>query len=754
MTPPAHDAAPLATLAALDDPLELARFTRLEAAEGDAGAVAESTLQLSGLYCAACAGQIEAALMAVDGVQQAHVHYAASRARVRWLPQRTRASALVAAVRAAGYDAVPDTLAAARGLRAAERRTLLWRLFVAAFCAMQVMMLATPIYVADAGTMAPDLAALLHRSAWTLTLPVMLFSAAPFFVSAWRAVRHGRLGMDVPVALGIGVAFVASSGAAFDPGGAFGHEVYFDSLTMFVSFLLAGRWLELRARHRAAESIEQLAGGLPAVAWRLDAEGRAEAVSAQRLAVGDRVRVPVGECFPADGRLEHDATTSVDESLLTGESRPVAKAPGDAVVAGSTNHGAPVVMRVERVGADTRCEQIAALMREALTRRPDVVRVADRWAGPFLGGVLLLAAVAALAWQQIDPARAIWVAVSVLIVTCPCALALATPAALLAATSALARRGVLLRRVEALETLARARHVMLDKTGTVTEARPVLREAWLWPGTEPGAEDSLLDAAAALAAWSTHPLAGAIAASRRGAAVTPWRDVTEVPGLGLEATAADGRRWRLGRPDWLGVDAAEVPAPRVVFGPLGQARVAFAFDEALRDDAASAVAALRAQHLSLTLLSGDAPERVGRLAARLGIAHWIAAATPERKLEALRSAQKDGAPVVMVGDGVNDAPVLAQADVSFALAQGAEVARGAADAVLLSGRLGDVAAAVDLARRTVRVMRQNLAWAALYNVACVPLALTGHLPPWAAGLGMATSSVVVVLNAMRLARSE
>jgi Cu2+-exporting ATPase len=738
---------PIAALNTLDDPIEWARFTR--AIDGQQG-LAESTLQLAGLHCVACAGEIEAALAAVDGVVHVRVDYAASRARVRWHPARARASALVAAVRAAGYEAVPDTAAAARALRESERRSLLWRLFVAAFCAMQVMMLATPVYVAEAGSLAPDLAQLLHRSAWTLSLPVMLFSAAPFFTSAWRSLRAGRLGMDVPVTLGLGVGFIASSGAAFDPGGVFGHEVYFDSLTMFVSFLLAGRWFELRARHRAADAIEALAAGLPPVAWRVDADGRLEAVSAQRLAVGDRVRVPVGETFPADGALEAGCSTVVDESLLTGESRPVDKRGGAAVVAGSGNRGAPVTMRVERVGADTRCEQIAALMREALTHRPASARLADRWAGPFLAAVLLLAAGAALVWQQIDPSRAVWVAVSVLIVTCPCALALATPSALLAATASLARRGVLLRRIEAIETLARVDHVMLDKTGTVTEARPVLRSALVLPGTDEAQLDGLLAAAAALANWSTHPLSRAIAESPSASTAVAWHEVVEVPGQGLEATDARGQRWRLGRPSWLGQAGT---AAAVCFGPVGQARLALYFDEALRADAAAAVLALREQGYGVSLLSGDAAPRVERLAQRLAIAETVAAATPEAKLATLRRAQSAGHCVAMVGDGVNDAPVLAQADVSFALAQGAQVAHAAADAVLLSGRLNDVVYALALARRSVRVMRQNLAWAAAYNATCVPLALVGWLPPWAAGLGMALSSVLVVGNAMRLSRA-
>jgi P-type Cu2+ transporter len=580
---------------------------------------AESSLQLSGLHCAACAGSIEAALMAVPGVLAAQVNVAVSRVRVRWQPARMPASALVAAVRGAGYDARPDTAAAARSLRRAEQRQLLWRLFVAVLCAMQVMMLATPVYVAEAGTLAPDIEQLLQRSAWTLTLPVMFFSASPFFLSAWHAVKSRRLGMDVPVVLGIAVAFVASSGAAFDPGGAFGREVYFDSLTMFVSFLLAGRWLELRARHRALEAIETLAFAAPPMAWRVRADGDVESVAAEQLVPGDRVRVPTGEAFPADGAIELGQTT-VDESLLTGESRPVEKGPGAMTVAGSINLGAPAVQRVLRVGADTRYEQIAALMREALTRRPDSVRVADRIAGPFLAVVLLLALGAGIVWWQVDPSRAVAVAVAVLIVTCPCALSLAAPSALLAATSALAKRGVLLRRVEALETLARVQHVMLDKTGTLTRTTLDCQAA-----------PALLERAASLAAWSTHPLSRALVAAHPNAAAGGWREVREVPGCGIEALDAQGDRWRLGSAQWLGAaDAA------LCFGRVGEPALALQFDEAVTDDAQHAVDALRAEGVTVTLLSGDTPERVQRLAKRLRIDDMVAAATPERKLAALR----------------------------------------------------------------------------------------------------------------------
>ncbi len=706
-------------------------------------ATAETSLQLAGMHCAACAGIIEQALGSVDGVLGARVSAAAQRATVRWDPSRTRPSELVAAVRRAGYDAAPDAAAPAAAMRRAEHRSALWRLFVAGFCAMQVMMFATPSYVAAAGDLEPDLRQLLAWGSWVLTLPVVMFSAGPFFAAAWAGLRQRRVVMDLPVAVGVAVTFIASTGATFAPGGAFGTEVYFDSLTMFVSFLLAGRFLELRARHRAAAVLEDAASRQPRLAERVLADGTVQQVEAAQLQRGDRVRVAAGAAFPADGRLVK-GRTQADESLLSGESVPVAKAPGDDVVGGSVNVGAPVDMIVERAGADTRYEAIVAMMRGALSQRPALAKSADRLAGPFLLGVMLLAAAAAAVWSVIDPPRALAVAVSVLIVTCPCALSLAAPATLVAAASGLARRGVLVQRLDAIEALAKTRQVFFDKTGTLTEDRIVLREV--------RAFDVTLDVrtlAASLAAWSQHPLSRAIAAGAAPSGLA-WHSVEEVPGQGVRALDASQTEWRLGSAAWTGAAGDGEHAVWLARG--GQLVAAFAFDEVLRGDAAGAVAALQAEGVAVSLLSGDASERVQRLAARLGIAQVVGGASPEAKLAALERAQQRGLPVAMVGDGINDGPVLARADASIAMGQGALVARAQADIVIVSNRLADITAARATARQALRIVHQNLAWAAVYNAACIPAALAGWLPPWAAGLGMASSSLAVVLNALRASR--
>ncbi len=752
-------------LCVLDDPLETRKFTRIDG-QGEA-AIAESSLRLSGLRCAACADLIEQALLALDGVVAARVNSAAQRATVRWRPAQVSASVLVSAVRAAGYGAEPDTAAGARRLRLHEGRAALWRLFVAGFCAMQIMMLATPAYVAGPGELTDDLRQLLNIASWMLVLPVMLFSAAPFFSGAWQMVKRRRIGMDVPVAIGLAVSFCASSVVAFDPagaGGLLGREVYFDSLAMFVSFLLLGRWLETRARHRSAQSLESSLDRLGRVALRVSADGSVEPVSPQRLQPGDRVRVPVGDAFPADGQVV-TGDTWVDESLLTGESALVQRPCQASVVAGSVNRGAPVEVRVERVGLDTRHEAVVALMREALTQRSGLVRVADRMAAPFLWAVLGLAALAALGWSVIDPSRAVWVAVSVLIVTCPCALSLAAPSALLAATGALARRGLLLRHLDALEALARVNHVMLDKTGTLTTGEPAWVSIRRLQGCEGLDDATVLQAAASLAAWSTHPLAAALctaaaALPRSTARPHAWRQVTESPGLGLAARDAQGCEWRLGSSRWLGASRESEAAglTSVWFGRVGEGAgsplVELCFAERLRPEAAHAVAAWQREGVRITLLSGDHTDRVEAVARQLGVATVLAhgATTPEGKLAALRAAQQRGDVVLMVGDGVNDAPVLARADVSVAMGHGALVARMHADAVLVTQDLSQLVQARHLARHTLRVVRQNLAWAAGYNAICVPVALAGYLPPWAAGLGMAISSLLVVGNSLRLGR--
>ncbi|RZT97971.1 heavy metal translocating P-type ATPase [Rivibacter subsaxonicus] len=733
---------------ALDDDLALAECTEWRE-RADGTREAQTLFALGGLHCAACAGIIEAALRQEPGVGAVQVNAARERALVRWDPQRTGAAALIEAVRRAGYSAHPAHAEAVLEAQRRAERDALWRLFVAAFCMMQVMMVAAPSYLATRAEIGAEFDQLLRWAGWVMSLPVLMFSATPFFSGAWRALRAGRIGMDLPVALAIVITFVASTGATFAPGGAFGDDVWFDSLTMFVTFLLAGRWLEQRLRGRSRRALDVLLRRLPDSVERESDDGRFSLVPVLRLRVGDRVRVAAGQLVPGDG-VVLEGESALDEALLSGESRPVERRVGDAVVAGSLNLAAPLLMRVERLGADTRQQQIADLVDRAGLARPPTLRLADRIAGPFMAVVLLLALAAFIGWQRIDPTQALAVAVAVLVVSCPCALAIAAPTGLLAAATELARRGVLVQRLDAIETLAAIDVAAFDKTGTLSDERLAL--ARVVP--EQGAP---LAAAAALARQSRHPLAQALAASV-DADATAWTELREQPGAGLEAADAQGRRWRLGSASFVGADDDSDPGrPALYFaavtpGATGSAW-RFEFDEVPRAGADALVAALRADGVRVQVLSGDRAGAVEVLARRVGADAWQASATPQDKRLAVEREQAEGRRVLVVGDGLNDAPVVAQADVSIALGHGAALTQLRADLVVLGSRLPEIAAARRLARRTRQLMRQNLAWAVIYNLLALPLALAGLLAPWAAGLGMALSSLLVVGNSLRLLSS-
>ena len=762
-------------LVLLDDPQEWAQFSQAEPVrDGQGPSCWASSVVFEGMHCAACAISIEDALRRVPGVREVQVSAASHRGRVVWSSDQTRPSQWMQASAAAGYPVLPANDAHAHERRRQEARRMVWRVAVAGLCMMQVMMYATPAYVAEPGDITPDMLQLLRWASWVLSLPVILFSCTPFFATACNDLPQRRIGMDQPVALGMLGTFVVSSLGTFEPDGPFGAEVYFDSLTMFVFFLLMGRWMELRMRERTAGALEAVLNRLPESVRRRAADGAWERVSIRRLAVGDVVEVLPGEALPSDGTVLA-GQTQVDEALLTGESRPLNRGVGDAVIAGSHNLSGRIELRVEQVGAATRYAQIVALMQSASVHKPAMAELADRMAKPFLLAVLLAAGAAAVAWWPQGAGHAVMVAVAVLVVTCPCALSLATPAAMLAAAGAMARGGVLVRRLQALQSLSEVDTVVFDKTGTLTLDRFTVAELHVREGFSP---ELAWFWAERLAAHSLHPVSRAIVAQARerrrdlssgaaagqgGAALLAdgpdwpahWT-VSEHPGQGVRAQTvlAEGGlgelRW--GSAAWCGAPArAQAHARLQVSLADAQGWLAtFELQETLRPEAAAVVQALRAQGLALQVLSGDAPEAVGRVAQSLGIDHYRGACSPQDKLQALQALQRQGHRVAMVGDGLNDGPVLAGADVSFALGQALALTQSQADLVLMSGRLDVLVPTLTRARQTLRVVRQNLAWSVAYNAACVPLALAGWLPAWAAGLGMALSSLLVVLNALRL----
>jgi len=731
------------TVALYDEPAILARF-----ATRRADGTMEADLIVEGMTCAACAWLVEHAIERVPGVAGAHVNFATRRARVRWREDDARASAIFACVMDCGCKAWPFEAGRLALVEEAERRSMLRRFLVAALGMMQVMMYAAPAYLAGEGEITADVASLMRWAGLLLTVPVIAYSAAPFFRNAWQDLRARRLGVDVPVCLGLAAAFTASVFSTLRGSGA----VYFDSVTMFVFFVTGARYLERAGLERAGRSLQRLAALVPSAARRMHAGGE-EVVSAAQLRPGDRVLVRAGESVPADGLLASTHAT-VSEALLSGESAPLERRCGERVLGGSLNCGDAFIVRVTHAGADTVLSTLRRMMELAAAARAPWVEAAQKASGVFVVVILAVSALAALAWLAVDPSRALWVAISVLIVTCPCALSLATPAAMSAATGALARRNVVVTKVRAIEALAGATDFVFDKTGTLTLGRPRLVETVALGHSTSG---RALAMAAALGADSPHPLDQAIRDAAHGLHWPVASLARRTAGRGIEALVA-GRRCRLGSVEFCrDLNGIEPPA----IDTRHAHSIAWLADEqgwiaalhiadALRPGAGEAMESLRALGISLHLLSGDDARVAARAAERLGIANMQGGATPAGKQAYVRGLQARGARVAMVGDGINDAPVLAQADVSVAMGGGADLAQVRADAVLASDSLEDLVRAVRIARKARAVVRENLAWALAYNLAVIPLAVAGQVTPLAAAIAMSASSLLVVANALRI----
>ena len=712
--------------------------------------IREAALILENIVCAACVWLNERHISQLPGVLSVEINYATRRARVRWDSSRLKLSDILRTIQEIGYIAHPFDASKQEEIFRKERNSAIKRLAIAGLGMMQVMMYALPTYTADPAEMTPDIVALMRWASLILTIPVIFYSAWPFFQGAWKDLGRRTLGMDVPVSLGVGSAFLASVWSTFTQHG----DVYYDSVNMFIFLLLTGRFLELNARRRSAQAAEELVKLIPAVATRLPAwpARTEEVVPAAQLAPGDFVLIKPGESIPADGSLV-DGITSVVEAMLTGESEPRTRKPGENLIGGTINQQNPVVMQVEKAGEETRLSAIVRLLDRAQSEKPRIGQLADRAASWFVGLLLLLTAIIAVVWYVIDPAKVFWITVSILVITCPCALGLATPAALTAATGRLTKLGLLTTRGHALETLAQITDIVFDKTGTLTRGKLTLLAI---EPAEGFSREIVLQLAASLEAASEHPIAIAIKQAS-GSTVQPADMPVNHPGQGVEGIV-DGKQYRLGKPAFAGVALPMSPshhaATRLAMaGPDGLIGWLILGDE-IRTDAADAIASLKSHGIRVHLLSGDNQPTAESVANSLGIDQIRAEALPDDKLAYVKNLQANGLVVAMVGDGINDAPVLAQAQVSIAMGEGTDVAQAAADMVMLGNRLIALSDGVGIARKTRAIIYQNLAWALGYNLIAIPLAALGHVTPWIAGIGRSASSLLVVLNALRLTHFE
>ena len=747
-------------------------------------------LRIDGMHCAACALRVEETLACLEGVLDAQVNFTANTARVRWTSGASTPQTWAQALEKEGYRASPLNLQEPQAIKLKEHRLALWRMLVSGFCMMQIMMYSVPSYLAKPEDITPDMQMLLRWASWVLALPVLLFACGPFWRSAWTDLKEHRISMELPVALGIAITFGVSTWCTFSGPALLASEVYFDSMSMFVFFLLVGRWLELKLKEHTTGSLEALMNKMPqTVEKRTPSSGVFKRVNVSALEVGDLIRVMATEVFPCDAQVLHGQSW-VEEALLSGESKPLSKGPGDQVLAGSHNLSQALELHVTKVGQDTRYAQIIELMMEASFNKPRMVRIADQVAKPFLWAVLLAALFCAVFWWDQGPSHALMIAVSVLIVTCPCALSLAAPVALLASAGNLARHGIFIRNLHSLEVLAKTQTVVFDKTGTLTQDRQTI-ERILTPSGE--VDDANITAnqrqallcALGLSQSSWHPVSRTLMAdlsfklaltdtvSAMVSDGTGFNSIREFAGQGLEGEghlmglsaqtpAPMNTPYRLGSLEFC---ASLSPPPFIPYGaqnaqvhlvgPSGW-MASFVLSEDIRADAQKTLTQLHSMNNAVFLLSGDRQTAVTHVAQQIGLeaACVHSRMSPRDKLDFVATRQALGEVVATVGDGFNDLPAMAKTDVSIAFGKAIPITQSRADVVVLSEELWAVPLLLALSQKTMTIIRQNLLWAALYNFTCVPLAVMGYFPAWAAGLGMAASSLWVVFHASQLAKDR
>lgn len=698
-----------------------------------------ATLAIEGMTCAACAWLIEKQLYHIQGVLKVVVNSTTERVQVEWDQRHTQLSQILSAIYAVGYKALPFQQADLEASYERKRKGYIRRLGVAGIASMQTMMVAFGLYYEDI-----DETTKLYF--WWVSLlftaPVIVYSCQPFFANAIRALKARTLNMDVPVALAMAIMFIASFYATVTDTG----EVYYECVTMFAFFLLSGRFLELQARHKALANAANLMKLIPAIAEREAPDGSWSQVMVKYLETGDRIRVRPGDTIPVDGTLE-TAQAWCDEAMLTGESRPVAKQQGDTVYAGAINQEQAITIQVAATRQDTLLSGIIALQDSAMEQKPKFVRIADVVGRYFIGAMLIVSLLTYTGWLFVDPDRAFWVTLAVLVATCPCALSLAAPTAMSGAVSRLNRTGILLKQAVLVERVPHMKTLCVDKTGTLTKGKFALIQQWYLRSELD--ETWVMQMAAALEASSEHPLARPFIQ-----AAAPLSGVTteNVPGSGIEGVHG-ASRYRLGNQSFVeglaGPLTAPSPSANVFLGDAHGLIAAWQVDDEVREGARDAIQWAQYSGMNVVMLTGDSHARAHALAQELGIDRVFAELKPDDKLHHLEQLRTEG-PVLMIGDGINDGPVLAAADGSITFASGSDLAQSSSDVVFLTGDFSALKRLQQTSLKTKAIIRQNFAWALGYNLTILPLAITGFVGPLLAMLGMSISSLIVVSNSLRL----
>lgn len=703
-------------------------------------------LSITGMSCAACAWLIEKQLKQHPAVSKVSVNSGTSRCILSWDPKLTKLSELLQCISKLGYQASPFITDSEEHSYQREMRAYLRRLAVSGIMSMQVMMLAFGLYFGDYTGIERQYEGYLRWVSLLLTLPVMIYAAAPFSKSAWRATQSRQLNMDVPIVLALYYTFFASVYATISHSG----EVYFESVCMFVFLLQLGKFFEFRARKQARDATSNLLKIMPVTAWLWDGE-QATATSARRLQAGDFILVKAGETIPADGVVQ-SGTSSVDESMLTGEYRAVARQTGDMVLAGSVNHDGVLIVAVNKVLTQSRLGQIISLQQQTLHQKPQILEKTDKIARFFVQRLLIIATLTFAVWYfYIDADRAFWVTLSVLVATCPCALSLATPTAITCALARLNRKGILIKNQQVLEFLPRLTRVFFDKTGTLTHGKFSIQQLDI--RTADYSQPQLLDLIANIEAYSEHPIAKAFTPCRQSQ--QHLSDVTLKVGAGIEAIWHHQQQQfcvKIGNAAFCNL--AEDATWQVFCTIDGQHVASIALADEVRPEMTRLLPQLKALGIRFGILTGDSSTQADEIAAQFGIETLHKSCTPEDKVRFIQQAVDAGDIVLMVGDGINDSPGFHAAHVSVALDSGTDLSKNQADVVLLHNDLSMLPELVAGAQIAKKVVRQNLMWAVGYNLVIIPLAVCGFVSPYVAVIGMSFSSLLVVSNSLRLLKSS
>jgi Cu2+-exporting ATPase len=711
---------------------------------------AEAILVISGISCAACAWLIEHRLQQLENIVSVNLNLTTHRLMVRWLDEKVKLSQIFEEIHQLGYQAHPFSATEAEEQRIQESKTAFRRLAVAGFATMQVMMLAVPLYVGELQGILIQYEVFLRAASMLFATVVVLYSARPFFNAALRDLRTRHLTMDVPVSIAILLAYFASVWSTVNQG----PEIYFDSVCMFTFFLLTGRFFEMRARHRMTQAGNNLLDLMPPAAIKSTPDGNI-VIASSDIQVNDLLLIKPGQQIPADGIIE-SGSSAVDEAALTGEYLPVDKVIGDRLIGGTHNVESQLLMRVTATGVEAELNTVMRLMDRAQQEKPAIAIFADKVASRFVAAVLIIASSIAIAWSFIDPSQAFWITLAVLVVTCPCALSLATPTALTAATASLREQGFLISKGHVLEGLNQIDRIIFDKTGTLTRGELTLTQSLPASLNVALSEAQALKIAATLEQYSNHPIARAFTSTD----VFDTANIKQVTGQGSEGQLCNidqfaSATYRIGRADFAFPQKSLSPPINderqwILLADQDQPLYWFALTDTLRQGAVPMIRQLKTWGISVSMLTGDPSAQAEAVAKALDIDDVHKGLSPADKLELASNWQQQGERLMMVGDGINDVPTLARADIAVAIGQASDLTKTNADAVITNNKQTTLLQAISKGRKSTLIIRQNIYWALLYNILALPLAATGFIPPWAAAIGMSVSSLIVVGNALRL----